>query len=230
MQRTITQRCSGAGSQTGRPFAAAAAAAAAAPRMAQRRRGPQQEQRLGGSRDVAASSTGGSGKAAPSLKHAAAQGGSDPVYVAAAQYLKLVGLNNQAELARVLDIAMNPNSLFVQYNDPKRSRNASARELSVEADMAPVIDFLTARGLTKSDVVAVVTGHPPVLSYSVPGRLEPFWEFMGATVGLPDVGAAVVKRPSLLGLNLDSLDKIVGYLKSVDTPPETIIQYMLTSI
>ena len=53
---------------------------------------------------------------------------------------------------------------------------------------------------------------------------------MGATVGLPDVGAAVVKRPSLLGLNLDSLDKIVGYLKSVDTPPETIIQYMLTSI
>jgi hypothetical protein len=131
---------------------------------------------------------------------AAVQGGSaDPVYVAAAQYLKTIGFTNQAEVARgaaaggrggarvlnsglqpqgrrwmaaagagswvsraqrwwllpgaeaagppqpspcsaphrapphptptapgaVLDIAMNPNSLFVQYNDAKRSRNAS---------------------------------------------------------------------------------------------------------
>jgi hypothetical protein len=47
---------------------------------------------------------------------------------------------------------------------------------------------------------------------------------------MQDVGAAVVKRPSLLGLDLANLEKIVGYLKSVDTPPETIVKYMLTSI
>jgi hypothetical protein len=45
--------------------------------------------------------------------------------VAAATYLKSIGFVNQAEVARVLDIATNPNSLFVQYNDAKRSRNAS---------------------------------------------------------------------------------------------------------
>lgn len=44
------------------------------------------------------------------------------------------------------------------------------------------------------------------------------------------MGEAVIKRPSLLGLDLGNLEKIVGYLKSVDTPPETIVKYMLTSI
>ncbi|KAI8468320.1 MAG: hypothetical protein J3K34DRAFT_427554 [Monoraphidium minutum] len=160
----------------------------------------------------------------------AIQGGTDPVYVAAATYLKSVGFTNQAELARVLDIAMNPNSLFVQYNDAKRSRNASARELSVQDDMAPVVEFLQARGLKAADVVAVIGGHPPVLSYSVDGRLAAFWDYMAVEVGVEDVGAAIVKRPSLLGLDLGNLEKIVGYLKSVDTPPETIVKYMLTSI
>jgi hypothetical protein len=44
------------------------------------------------------------------------------------------------------------------------------------------------------------------------------------------VGAVIAKRPSLLGLDLSNLEKIVGYLKSVDTPPETIVKYMMTSI
>ncbi|KIY95288.1 hypothetical protein MNEG_12675 [Monoraphidium neglectum] len=158
------------------------------------------------------------------------QGGSDPVYVAAATYLKSIGFVNQAEVARVLDIATNPNSLFVQYNDAKRSRNASARELTVEDDMAPVVEYLKSRGLSTPEVVAVVAGHPPVLSYSVEERLAPFWDYMQDTVGLQDVGAVIAKRPSLLGLDLSNLEKIVGYLKSVDTPPETIVKYMMTSI
>ena len=44
------------------------------------------------------------------------------------------------------------------------------------------------------------------------------------------MGAAIVRRPNLLGLDLDSLSKIVGYLQSIDTPPETILKYMLTTI
>lgn len=158
------------------------------------------------------------------------QGGTDPAYVAAATYLKSIGFTNQAEVARVLDIAMNPNSLFVQYNDAKRSRNASARELSVDADMAPVVEFLRSKGLGTPGVVTVVTGHPPVLSYGVEERLAPFWDYMESNVGVQDVAAAVLKRPSLLGLDLGNLQKIVGYLQSVDTPPETIVKYMLTSI
>lgn len=53
------------------------------------------------------------------------QGQVDPVYLAGATFLKGIGMKNTAEIARVLDIAMNPNSLFVQYNDAKRSKNAN---------------------------------------------------------------------------------------------------------
>lgn len=42
------------------------------------------------------------------------QGQVDPDYLSAAAYLAEVGFANKTEIARVLDIAMNPNSLFVQ--------------------------------------------------------------------------------------------------------------------
>jgi hypothetical protein len=65
----------------------------------------------------------------------------------------------------------------------------------------------------------VITAHPPVLSYSVPERLQPFWEYM-ASIGVPDVAAAVAKRPSLLGLDVDAnLRKIVDYLQVGGGPP-----------
>jgi hypothetical protein len=52
-----------------------------------------------------------------------------------------------------------------------------------------------------------------VLSYSVPVRLQPFWEYM-TSIGVPDVATAVAKRPSLLGLDVDAnLRKIVDYLQ-----------------
>jgi hypothetical protein len=53
------------------------------------------------------------------------QGQVDTAYLAAANYLKTIGFTNTAEIARVLDIAMNPNSMFVQYNDAKRSTNVN---------------------------------------------------------------------------------------------------------
>lgn len=47
----------------------------------------------------------------------------DDGYRAASEYLRLLGLNNTAEIGRILDIAMNPNSLFSASRDEKR-RNA----------------------------------------------------------------------------------------------------------
>lgn len=96
--------------------------------------------------------------------------------------------------------------------------------------MRPVVEFLKAQGLSTPGVVAIIAGHPPVLSYSVDGRLAPFFDYLRTEVGVADAGATVLKRPSLLGLDLDNIGKIVGYLKSVDTPPETIIKYIETSI
>jgi hypothetical protein len=45
------------------------------------------------------------------------------------------------------------------------------------------------------------------------------------------VAAAVVARPSLLGLDVDaSLRKIVEYLTYNETPPEKIIEFLTRSI
>jgi hypothetical protein len=78
------------------------------------------------------------------------QGQVDPDYLAAASYLAEVGFTNKTEIARVLDVAMNPNSLFVTA-----SVNANARPLTVDADMRPVVDFLQSRGVSVGDTVKV---------------------------------------------------------------------------
>lgn len=76
----------------------------------------------------------------------------------------------------------------------------------------------------------VITAHPPVLSYSVDGRLVPFWEYL-TSIGVPNVAAAVAKRPSLLGLSVDaSLRKIVEYLQYIETPADKIVEYVCNTI
>jgi hypothetical protein len=49
----------------------------------------------------------------------------DPAYTEGAVYLKSIGINNPAEIAKVLDIAMNPNSLFIDVSAKRGGRNAS---------------------------------------------------------------------------------------------------------
>ena len=44
-----------------------------------------------------------------------------------AQFLKDLGIRSQADVARILDIATNPDSLFVTYQDRKRTFNANVR-------------------------------------------------------------------------------------------------------
>jgi hypothetical protein len=79
-------------------------------------------------------------------------------------------------------------------------------------------------------VAQVISQHPPVLCYDVSSRLKPFWEYL-RSIGVENVAAAVMKRPSLLGLDVDNnLRKIVDYLIYVETPPDTIVQYISKSI
>jgi hypothetical protein len=76
----------------------------------------------------------------------------------------------------------------------------------------------------------IISAHPAVLCYSVPDRLAPFWEYL-ASIGVPNVAAAVVQRPSLLGLEADAnLRKIVDYLTYVGTDADTIVKYIVKSI
>lgn len=48
----------------------------------------------------------------------------DPAYVEGGEFLKSLGMTNQAEISRILDIAMNPDSLFLSPSE-RRMSNAS---------------------------------------------------------------------------------------------------------
>ena len=99
---------------------------------------------------------------------------------AGAEYLRSLGFSNTAEIARVLDIAMNPNSLYSKFRDRKRSVNAfvssshthchlqmssrpariptcclQARKLDVEQDIKPVCEFLLAQGIPAASLAKV---------------------------------------------------------------------------
>lgn len=159
--------------------------------------------------------------------YAALSGAVDSAYQQGAEFLRArVGLENPSIIARTLDVAMNPNSLFVSFRDKKRSKNANvsrpvgfrlqysaacmfpvrasggvmfyldttydvvlqARRLSVEDDMEPVVAFLEVQGLTTQQISSVVTEHPPVLSYSIPERLQPLLQYLNS-VSVQDVPA-----------------------------------------
>ncbi len=60
----------------------------------------------------------------------------DPAYASGGLFLKSIGFSNNAEVARILDIAMNPDSLFMDHRG-KRSRNASVRGLGAHAQGLP---------------------------------------------------------------------------------------------
>lgn len=154
----------------------------------------------------------------------------DVAYREGAVYLRTLGIDSQTELTRVLDIAMNPNSLFVDRQSKLRPGNDSARLLSVEEDIKPVVGFFTSLGLSYTQVRQVILLHPPVISYSVTERLAPFLESL-ETMGLPDPIKVVLRRPSLLGLsNRDNLSRIVSYLLDSGHSMEEVAEMVATSV
>lgn len=48
----------------------------------------------------------------------------DQAYQDGGAFLRSIGIDSNAEISRVLDVAMNPNSLFVTLRDKKRAGNA----------------------------------------------------------------------------------------------------------
>ena len=53
----------------------------------------------------------------------------DVAYQEGAEYLQTLGIESKGEVARILDIAMNPNSLFLTLRDKKRAVNSYVRVL-----------------------------------------------------------------------------------------------------
>jgi len=53
----------------------------------------------------------------------------DPAYLEGSEFLRSLGMTNQAEIARVLDIATNPDSLFLSERDRQISSASVAANL-----------------------------------------------------------------------------------------------------
>ncbi|KAL0021386.1 hypothetical protein WJX77_010953 [Trebouxia sp. C0004] len=153
-----------------------------------------------------------------------------PHYAEGAQFLKSIGFQHTSEISRVLDVAMNPNSLYLKDRHKRRAVNVNARRLSVQEDMQPVCKFLQSQGLSQEQVVQVIMQHPPVLSYSIENRLQPFMSFL-RDVGIVEPAQTVLQRPTLLGLDTDkNLRAIVGYLQENGHSAEDIAHLLQTSI
>ena len=60
-----------------------------------------------------------------------------PHYAEGSEYLKSLGFRNASEISRVLDIAMNPNSLYLQDRHKRRSVNSSVSDTGAIATALP---------------------------------------------------------------------------------------------
>ena len=141
-----------------------------------------------------------------------------------------VGLEARSEVARVVDVATNPDSGFLDRS-LRRFSGAGARPLSVEDDLAPVVAFLREDlGASRAEVRALVQAYPRVLGYDVEARLGPLVACL-SELGVKDPVALLQARPSLLGLDPgEALQRIVDYLRSTGESPEAILQYLETSL
>jgi len=105
-------------------------------------------------------------------------------------------------------------------------------ELTV-AHIDAVAGWLRDIGVEPAAIPAVITGYPAVLAFSVPERLAPLSTFLREELGVPgaDLAAALVLRPSLLGLDPSTaLRRIVDFLRSTGAPREQIVEQLLRSV
>jgi len=107
---------------------------------------------------------------------------------------------------------------------------ADESEISL-AQVESVVDFLLAIGCERARLPQLISSHPPLLAYDVDSRLRPTYEYLSTLgVGGTEFAAAICARPSLLGLDERSFRTMVTYLQSVDTDPEKVKEYVLTSL
>lgn len=79
----------------------------------------------------------------------------------------------------------------------------------------------------------IILEFPQVLSYSIPDRLDPFFNYLVTEVGLSaeQVAGVVQRRAVLLGLDQQALERVVGYLVETNgSSMEEVISLLETSL
>jgi hypothetical protein len=184
-------------------------------------------------------------------------------------------LQSSLQINRVLDVAMNPNSLWAR-NNRKQPTNPHARPLSVDDDLKPLVEFLQTAGLSQEQIakasrqlqasgcdvccswlggaywyclaftlvdvcfcrvgfscLQAILVHPALLSYRVEQRLQPFFAFLAEqplALSRDEAAVVVQRRPSILGVEVAGLRRMVAFLLESGNSREQVIELMATTL
>jgi len=200
--------------------------------------------------------------------------GSNLQLLAASNYLRSLGIDDETTVRRCIDVLTNPNSLFGGTRAGKKPVNPFARKITVE-EMEEVVAFFMNNGFAQLEVARVrrtvvsrqpcaaapcrrwsVTWHPnvllhvtmpdlarpfflqivkefpQVLGYPVEARLQPLFAYLAEALQLsPAAVADLLKaRPVLLGLQRESVERMVGFLIENGSSQEEILKLLETSL
>jgi len=104
----------------------------------------------------------------------------------------------------------------------------------IDVSNAPFLSFRSRlRCISVSAVLLqVVLTFPQVLGYSVPERLEPFFLYLEQELELSndEIVSMIDRRPVLLGLQRDNVERLIGYLKANGSSKEEQIRLLETSL
>ncbi|KAI8113416.1 hypothetical protein M9435_003418 [Picochlorum sp. BPE23] len=157
--------------------------------------------------------------------------GSNLTAISLANRLKDLGITQEPEIRRIVDIMTNPNSLYGTKSG-RQPVNPYARNVSVN-EVDQVVGYLTEEvGFSNTSVQQLVQSFPQILCYSVDERLRLLVDYLVESVGIPqdDVRAILLKRPTLFGLQKGQLEQMLGFLLNNGTPMEDIIAMLETSL
>ena len=161
-----------------------------------------------------------------------------------------VGLKTDQECAVVWDVLTNPNSIFTRrVEQPRLSRSekkkkknskrqaerakmrAKMRSISIDKDMAPVVDYLCDEvGLKGVALANTIRAHPPVLAYDVGERIKPVIDYLVIDLECDNVAKLIAGRPSVLGFDLEALTRATDYLLSTDMDKNAVLNVVATTL
>eukprot|EP00890_Picochlorum_soloecismus_P002065 jgi/Picsp_1/285/NSC_00284-R1_protein len=151
--------------------------------------------------------------------------------LALSNYLRGLGFARETDIRRVVDIVMNPNSLYGTKGG-KQPINPYARSTITVAEVEKVIDYFVEFGFSGSEVNQLVTAFPQVLCYPVEERIKLLFDYLSDTVGFghSELRNMILHRPNILGLTGSQVEQMIGFFLANGSSKEEIVRLLQTSL
>jgi len=106
-----------------------------------------------------------------------------------------------------------------------------ARKITVE-EMQTVVAFMLSSGFSKAEISRLVVDFPQMLGYPVDDRLRPLLEYLTRNLELSSTQVVdmIVRRPCLLGLQRENVERMVGFLVENGSSKDEIMKLLEFSL